>query len=372
MVRPAHLIAAAFLVVAGCRRGSTSEANGVAPATGTLYDADTVLHGKRLHLWLTTCDPRAPEAVELLTRVATHPQVVTSVGFACQVLGDEGSFVTVGGTTAEAGRAELAARLHALGVRTSLVVANWNQSDSGGFDGALAMRVSEDPASRLRLVTSLVAARTLEEHGLVELDLEAMPVAAANGFTTLVAHARQSSEVAVDVHAKTRDDPGWPGPGAHDYAALARTGATLRVMTYDYSVGPVPPGPTTKAGWIHDVVHYARSCGVPAGQIEIGLPAYGYDFPPAGHGPPTPLTHRDAIARATAAGATIERDAARVPHFTYQAADGFHQVWFEDVESQAQLLADVADLAPDIAGFAVWGVYGAEPEMFELWRRTGL
>jgi hypothetical protein len=328
--------------------------------------------GKRLHLWVTTCDAASPEAKELLAAVSAHRGLVDGVGIACQALVREGSFRTIGEGPAGRGRASLAAKLQGLGVATTILVAN---PGPGGFDGPLGAAVVMDAKARLRLVESLVAVRAREHHAGIELDLEAMPKVAGPSYVELAravkAAAGNGVEISIDVHPKTIDDPGWDGPAAHDYAALADTGAVLRLMTYDLSIGPVPPGPTTKASWVREVVAYARSKAIAPAQLEIGLPAYGYDFPPQGKGTPLALKHNEIMQLKARVKAEVRRDELGTPHFSYDAKEGRHEVWFDDAESLGRLLEDLRPIAGDVRGVAIWGIGGADPLLVEALAGAG-
>lgn len=312
--------------------------------------------GKRLHLWTTACDPSAPEVTEVLSRGRG------SIGIACTSVTREGGLRTQDERPFGRGRGLVAQKVP----RASLVIAN---PGTGGFDGALGMQVVSDDKARARLVDELERVVKKEGYKAVELDLEAMPTAAAPYFVALATEAvkRLSGiEIVVDVHPKTADDPGWDGPGAHDYAALANAGAVVRLMTYDLSIGPVPPGPCTTAKWIREVVAYAKSKGVPADKLEIGLPAYGYDFP--AKGPAVPLRYTEVMALGARVKAAVERDENGTPHFKY--AD--HQVWFDDAVSIERLLRDLGDVAGDVRGIAIWGIGRADPKLGKVLADAGL
>lgn len=331
--------------------------------------------GKRLQVWTTSCDPRAEEARATMALVGRLGPALRTVGLACLALREDGGLAATGDDGHGVRRGALVAALAARGAETALVVANLGV---GGFDGPGAARTLASEGARARLVERLVAMQATERHATIELDLEALPTAARDDLVALVRalRARLPAEVtlAVDVHAKTVDDPGWPGPGAHDYGALARAGAVVRLMTYDLSLGPVPAGPTTRADWIRRVVAYARSAGVPPAQLEIGLPAYGYDFAPrpadTADPPPRPLRWREAEALRAREGAELLRDEGGAPHFFYSAPDGLHEVWFDDGASLGRLLGELRDVADDVGGVAIWGVFEADPAAIDAWARA--
>lgn len=320
--------------------------------------------GKTLHVWTTACDLGNREVGDIVGLVSKHPMVLGGVGVACTSITRDGTLLTFEEQPVGLGRAQVARRMRKLGLSPTFVVSNYGPN---GFDGALAMSVLANKKKRTALAEAIVHAATSEGFAGVELDLELMPNAAAPHYAELAREVHDRLEgklaLAVDVHPKTKDDPGWLGPGGHDYAALAATGAVLRLMTYDLSIGPVPAGPSTKASWIREVVEYARSKNVPSEQLEIGLPAYGYDFPPQGKGQAAPLRFEEVAALRAKTKAELARDENDVPHFAYDGVGGRHEVWFDDEKSLARLLGEIGDLAKEVRGVAVWGMGRADPNL---------
>ncbi|MGZ5967127.1 MAG: glycosyl hydrolase family 18 protein, partial [Polyangiales bacterium] len=284
-------------------------------------------------MWTTSCDLGSRESLDAIALTKRLPGR-GSVGVACTAVTAEG------GLADEPGRPKLAARLAALGLQPSLLVAN---PGPGGFDGPLGAKVVTDPELRTKLARAIVQARAREGFGAIELDLESLPTSARDGYTALVKEvvATAGVPVAVDVHPKTVDDPGWDGPGAHDYKGIVDAGASLILMTYDLSIGPVPPGPSTKATWVREVVAYARALGIAPSKLMVGLPAYGYDFAPEGKGA-APLRHEEIVALRSKTKSALVRDPLGSPHFAYAGEGGTHEVWFDDAESIGRLLADLA------------------------------
>lgn len=364
-----------LMLIGGCRRkaapqetaATTASITPTPPIPSSSAKAAKAWEGKRLHLWTTACDTSALEVTDVLARIASRPGLVDSVGVACTAIARDGGLVTHAERPLGKGRGQVVGNLAKSGVITSLVFAN---PGPGGFDGPLGMAVIGDEKARARLVNEIVNAATRDNARAVELDLEAMPTEAGANYVTLareVIARLPGVEVAIDVHPKTVDDPGWDGPGSHDYAALADAGAIVRLMTYDLSIGPVPPGPSTRASWVRDVVNYARSKGVPPSKLEIGLPAYGYDFPETGKGAPVPLRYEEVMALLKRVKATVARDENGSPHFEYAG----QQVWFDDAESIGRLLADLADVAPHVRGLAIWGIGRADPNLGKVLGAAG-
>ncbi len=366
----------AFASCRGADEGSTAAAAAPlspSPAPTVAATKSGAWAGKRLHVWVTSCDETSEEAANILAGLAKSPGVVDSVGVACTTVTPNGKLATLAEFPVDQGRAKVAGKLAKAGVRTSLVVANVGPN---GFDAALAKKALEGDASRQHLLELIMDAAMRGGFRDVELDLESMPTNLGPKYTKLAKEAvarveKRGGELTVDVHPKTIDTPTWDGPGAHEYAALADAGAVVRLMTYDLSIGPVPPGPSTRATWARDVVKYARSKGVPPEKLELGLPAYGYDFPPKGKGSALALRHVEVMALRTKVKAEIKRDEFGTPHFDYDAADGKHQVWFDDAISIGRLLTDLADVAADVRGVAIWGIGRADSDLGKLLVEAG-
>lgn len=342
------------------------------PSTPAAVTTPGAWAGKRLHIWVTSCDEYSEEAASILASIPKRPGMVDSVGVACTTVTETGRLAALAEHPPGKGRALIAAKLAKAGVRTSLVIANLGPN---GFDGPIGKKVLEGDASRVHLLELILDTAKREGFRDVELDLESMETSAGPKYTLLAKHAvkrviPRGGEVVVDVHAKTTDAPAWDGPGAHEYAALAKAGAVVRLMTYDMSIGPVPAGPSTRATWARDVVRYARAQGVPPEQLELGLPAYGYDFGPKDKGAPVALRHVEVMALRAKVKAEIKRDEFGTPHFEYEA-DGKHEVWYDDAVSIGRLLTDLADVAPDVRGVAIWGIGRADPGLNKLLAEAG-
>ncbi len=68
---------------------------------------------------------------------------------------------------------------------------------------------------------------------------------------------------------------GDSGYWVYDYAAMGAVVDRIRVMAYDYSTSE--PGPIAPITWVQRVVTAAAEL-VPPSKIDLGLPAYGYDW----------------------------------------------------------------------------------------------
>ena len=77
------------------------------------------------------------------------------------------------------------------------------------------------------------------------------------------------------------------------------------------------------------------------------------------------MRYKDAIVNAARHGRLWDA-ATRTPWYRYQAADGWHQAWYDDVESLTAKYDSVNRRG--LGGVAIWalGYDGANPELWDL------
>jgi len=228
-----------------------------------------------------------------------------------------------------------------------------------------------DADQRAAHLTTLVDLVTANGYDGIDLDYENMnfggtstdKTSVRTGFVTFLSelgaalHTKQKS-LSVTVGARTRsDDPNW---SVYDYAGIAPSVDTFRIMTYDYHWRGGSPGAIAPLGWVNTVLTYAVTV-VPKSKIEAGVPLYGYDWPadptqPDGYGTATSKTYQQAEALRTQYGAArrwSSTDAA--PYFTYTTADGVdHVVWYNDADATKAKMTLIEKHG--IRGLAFWAV----------------
>jgi spore germination protein YaaH len=186
------------------------------------------------------------------------------------------------------------------------------------------------------------------------------------------------AEVCADLHALARSctvtimprtsaaHVYWRGRLAtwvYDYGALARVADRVRIMAYDEHAPGSAPGPVAPYPWVRRVIAYALSAMAP-GKVELGLPAYGYDWSGS---EATSITSRQAPPLAHAHGVSPQWNASQAEDtFHYTAAGHSHTVWYE----QATATYDRALLAKaaGFAGIALWAAGGEDPAVWPLLR----
>jgi spore germination protein YaaH len=191
------------------------------------------------------------------------------------------------------------------------------------------------PAMRgawLRTITNLAV-----QYGYdgVDVDFEAGDPADRAAYTSFVTELAArlhniGKKLAVDVSAKTADDPTHPRSGLYDYRALAGAADVVFVMGWGIHWLTSGPGPMADMAWLQAVVRYVNSLP-DRRRYVMGTPLYGVDWPrSSGPGPPaTALEWSDVAALSARVGVPPAYDAAaHETHFAYTDAAGVgHQVW---------------------------------------------
>ncbi len=156
----------------------------------------------------------------------------------------------------------------------------------------------------------------------------------------------------------------WRGQLAtwvYDYGALAKVADRVRIMAYDEHAPGGPPGPIAAYGWVQQVIAYASSA-MAVDKVELGLPAYGYDW---SGGNATPITSRQAPQLAVQNGVSPSWNAAQAEDTFHYTADGRrHTIWYEG----ATATYDRARLtkAAGFAGIDLWAAGDEDPAVWSM------
>jgi spore germination protein YaaH len=210
--------------------------------------------------------------------------------------------------------AQLTAQLHAHGL---VVIPTVTESARM----AEFARLLASPADSARMIGALVRIAESRGVGGVDLDFENLTVgdpgsvaakAIASGYPRFVARLCRVLHAAGRVCEVTVMAQGGPPSSntaslsnyVYDYAALGKVADRIQIMAYDDHTPSGQPGPIAPLPWVQRVVSYALS-KMPAGKLGLGVPAYGYDWGPAGG---TSLSAPAARALALSHGARIRWD----------------------------------------------------------------
>ncbi|MEU3963188.1 glycosyl hydrolase family 18 protein [Streptomyces buecherae] len=246
-------------------------------------------------------------------------------------------------------------------------------------DAAAMAAMLTDPARRAAHVAALLRLAASRPYDGLDLDYERMNHSAdaavlrrvRGGFTALVRevcarlHARgQRCTVAVYPRTRARDTA-----PVYDYARLGRAVDGLRIMGYNLHNALGPPGPLSSPRWYDAILRYATA-HVPAAKIEMGVPAYGWDYRTGDRARATHRTTRQAQALRRRVGAALERDAdSRTPHFRYVEDGRRREVWYQDARGIAAHLPVLR--RHGVTRTALWALDFEEPTLWRTLARGG-
>ncbi|MGW0562254.1 glycosyl hydrolase family 18 protein [Streptomyces sp. NPDC003016] len=149
-----------------------------------------------------------------------------------------------------------------------------------------------------------------------------------------------------------------------DYAAIGRAADRMRIMAYDYHWKGGKPGPLSTPQWYEEILRVATA-EVPAGKIEVGLPAYGWDWPADGKARAEHVTWKEAETLRSAKGVPYALDPeSRTPHFSYSDGSQRREVWYQDARGVAEHLPVLREYG--ITHTALWALNFEDPDLWPV------
>ncbi|MFJ1678087.1 glycosyl hydrolase family 18 protein [Streptomyces sp. NPDC088251] len=241
-------------------------------------------------------------------------------------------------------------------------------------DGALAA-ILTSPTGRAAHADALMRTATSRDYDGLDLDYESIAAtgdstyrAVRDGFTALATDLcdrlhRLGKKCVVTVFPQTATTGRiW------DYAAIGRVADRMRIMGYNLHWSSGTPGPISDLTWYDDILTRATAL-VPAGKLELGIPAYGWNWDTDGTSATRHVTWKEADALRRAQGAPYTLDpVSGTPHFTYRDGDGHRrEVWYQDARGIAAQLPVLR--RHGVAGTALWALGFEDPELWPVLAR---
>jgi spore germination protein len=152
----------------------------------------------------------------------------------------------------------------------------------------------------------------------------------------------------------------WDDPQSRDYGAIGKAADEFVPMTYDLHWSTSTAGAVTSPEWAEEVIKYSASVMDPS-KLEVGYPAYGYDWVGNKGNSITWTQFEDSVKKYRA---VPERDTdySQELHITYKDEKGVkHEAWMPDsrcLEYQADIVKRY-----HLYGLGVW-FFGSEDESF--------
>lgn len=246
------------------------------------------------------------------------------------------------------------------GVEPMLVLTPF--TGAGTFNSGLIQILAENMEVQNRLIQNLLEMVREKGYVGVDVDFEYIEPADRVGYADFVNRLRgvmNENGYRVSVALAPKTSPYQRGLlyEAMDYHLLGRSADYVFLMTYEWGYTYGPPLPVAPLPNVRQVLEYALS-EIPAEQITLGIPNYGYNWPlpyERGVTRATLIGNVEANVIAALRGVEIQYDEYnQSPFFRYEAYGTEHEVWFEDVRS---ILAKI-ELAAEskIRGVGYWNL----------------
>jgi spore germination protein YaaH len=227
------------------------------------------------------------------------------------------------------------------------------------------LRNSERRARHIRNIVDEVLAH---DYDGFDIDYELLDSSLRNEYSAFITelaaalHA-QGKLLTIAVHAKTEDYGGLGG--FQDWAVLGRAVDRLRIMTYDYHWRGGGPGPVAPIYWVRQVADYAKTVVDPA-KVVIGVPFYGYNWPPGGTASAQTWDTIDNLIQTYGLTVNLAESDANGPIQENWITYNGRRVWFATSRSLDAKLDLVQQF--DLAGIAIWRLGGEDPQNWDVIR----
>ncbi|WP_406102036.1 glycosyl hydrolase family 18 protein [Streptomyces sp. NBC_01003] len=266
-----------------------------------------------------------------------------------------------------AGERRIIDGLHAAGIQVVPTVMEQMEP------GALAAIVTS-PDRRAEHITELLALVRSRAYDGIDLDYETVAATGdatyrtvGAGYTALVRdlcsglHALGKVCFATVTPKTTTTGRIW------DYRSLGQVADRVRIMAYNLHHATGTPGPLSSTAWYDEILRRATA-EIPVDRIELGLPAYGWDWAEGSDEGARHVTSKEAEALREAVGAPYGLDpASQTPHFTYKEDGTVRTVWYQDARGTESHLPVLRRYG--VRNTALWALDFEDPGLWAVLSR---
>jgi spore germination protein YaaH len=246
-------------------------------------------------------------------------------------------------------------RAHSLGLKGEVLLLNYQAGV--GFSDQVAASMLGTAEAREAAATSLADVVKSNRFDGVMFDLESLSRHDAPALTEFAATLR--AKVGPDIHLDAAIQPALTPAGyaalGYDIPGLLRSLNNVTVMAYDEhgTFNAADPGPVGSLPWTRRVLDAILHLAQP-GQVDLGVPGYGYRWASDGVHTVGDIRARRLVAEARATATFDEREG----EWTVTLSDG-QVFWWQDARSitlREQLAASLG-----LHGVAVWSLALSDP-----------
>ncbi|MFD6416839.1 glycosyl hydrolase family 18 protein [Streptomyces sp. NPDC060194] len=227
------------------------------------------------------------------------------------------------------------------------------------------------PALRARHVDALLAVVRAGDHDGLDIDYESIaPTGDATWRAVRDGYADLLTELCDTLHELRKQCIATVTPQTAvsgrvwDYERLGRVADRVRIMAYNLHWATGKPGPIASPEFYEDILANATA-KIPRDKLEMGLPAYGWDWAEGSDARARHVTWHEAEALRKEVGAPYEIDEdSRTPHFDYEEDGVRRQVWYQDARGVAEHLEVLR--RHGVESTALWALNFEDPALWAV------
>lgn len=239
-----------------------------------------------------------------------------------------------------------------------MVVTNINE---GSFSTDVLSQILAVPASRERLISSILAELERKGYYGVNLDMEYISPEDKESYNAFLREISERLHSAgyiliTAVAPKYRADQPGILYESHDYRVQGEVADYVIIMTYEWGYTYSAPMSVQPINEVRKVLTYATS-EIPSEKILMGMPNYGYDWtlPYMRGTAASSIGFTAALETAVKNNSEILYDeTSQTPYFYYTENGVRHVIWFDDAMSIDAKLRLVEEF--DLAGVSYWTI----------------
>ena len=258
---------------------------------------------------------------------------------------------------------------HQRGVKVMLTVTN--------FGTEANTQLLTDTVKQWTLINALVYQLKSRNGDGVNFDFESVPAAMKANMVSFCKRAAKGIKAELPQAEISLATPSVNWSNGWDLKALSEVCDYIIMMGYNYywsgstTAGPVAPLEGENYNITKSIEQDYLNTGVPQNKLLLGVPWYGYDWPvtdsprkSTATGKGISRTYISTLPFVSSHGKTFD-NATSVPWLSYQDANGWRQMWFED--SLSLQMKTLLAKSRNLAGIGIWAL-SYEGGRAELWK----
>ena len=249
--------------------------------------------------------------------------------------------------------------MHRHGIRILPMVSNYFNEQ---WNSASVHRIIASPERRRKFIHSILNALVAHDLQGVNIDFEDLD---EKTDELLVAFQKELYEQ-LHPHGYLVTQDIAPLNPDYNLRELQKHNDYLVVMAYDQHSTSSLPGPVAAHGWVESIIDRMTEVVAPE-KVIIGLPGYGYDWPPGSMA--NDVTYQEALITAAESEERVTFDTTdyNLSYTYYDDNDSLHDVFFTDAATAFNEMRTASRYS--VGSFALWRLGSEDPRLWKFFAR---